>query len=249
MGWRRLRGLAIWMGLAALTAVVPVRSGICADLATELALQMKAKPSDFILNVPPRPGCLPGSIFTDDLRLPLERTKSDDPALTKGPPFGLEADLGSSTGADAGATFAPIFGFFASHKSTGNTKIRIEDAHLIEILGGDLHRRLLASDAARRAADRGVDPFVVFRAYDGMVSFTLARKQDTSANAWAKVKADAIDVHAGGSLASDDAVVFRLPERIVFAFEVVKATYVANHLGPRPDEVDLEKIQADEFQR
>jgi hypothetical protein len=226
-----------------------IAPSMAADLRTELALQVQAKPRDFVLNLPPRTGCLPGSIFTDDLRLPIDRTRSDDPALTRGPTFGLAADLGSSASAEAGGTFAPVFGFLASHKTSGATTVRITNAHLIEMLGGDLKKRLLASDGARNAADHGTDPFIVFRAYEGNVSFELTHKQDSSANAWAKVKADAVEVHASGEVISDDAVIFTIPEPIVFAFEVMKATYVATHLGDAANDVGLRQVSADQFRR
>jgi len=230
----------------ALVAVPPARAG---DMKAELARRMNAKPGDFVLNFPPRFGCLPGSIFTDDLRLPLERTHTDDPALTRGPAFGLDADLGEIASAETGGTFAPIFGFLLSHRSLGTTTVQIEQAHVIEILGGDLKKRLLASEAARSAANRGIDPFVVFRAYEGIISLNLTRKRDTTADAWARVKADSAQVHASGELASDDAVLFKLPERIVFAFEIMRATYVTTHLGTGPNEVVLRKISADQFRR
>jgi hypothetical protein len=74
--------------------------------------------------------------------------------------------------------------------------VHIENAHLVEMLGGDLKKRLLASEAARSAANHGTNPFVVFRSYEGKISFALNRQQNTSANAWAKVKTDAAQLHA-----------------------------------------------------
>ena len=221
-----------------------------ADLRAALARQMQAKPRDFVLNLPPRTGCLPGSIFTEDLRLPVERTRPDDPALTRGPAFGLDADLGSSSALEGGGAFAPIFGFLASHKASGTTTVRITDAHLVEMLGSDLKKRLLASEGARSAADHGTDPYIVFRAYQGNVGFRVTRSTDTSASAWAKVKADAAEVDASGKVASDSEVAFTVAEPIVFAFEVMKATFVTTHLGGGgPNDVALRPIPADRFRR
>lgn len=248
-GEHRLLALRL-IGAALIAATVfrPIPSH-AADLSAALAKQMNAKPSDFVLNLPPRSGCLPGSIFTEDLRLPLERTRVNDPALDTGPPFSLDADLGSAASGDVGGTFAPIFGFLLSHNSSGTMTVHAENAHVIEMLGGDLKKRLLASAAAHSAADHGTDPFIVFRAYEGKVSFVLGRKQGTSANAWAKVQADAAQLHAGGELTSDNAVIFTLPEPIIFAFEVMKATYVATHLGAAANEVVLSKVTASQFKR
>jgi hypothetical protein len=127
--------------------------------------------------------------------------------------------------------------------------VHIENAHLVEMLGGDLKKRLLASEAARSAANHGMNPFVVFLSYEGKIGFALNRQQNTSGNAWAKVKADAAQLHASGEEAIDNAVIFTLPQSIVFAFEVMKAAYVTTHLGGAPNEVALVKIPAAEFKR
>ncbi|MBV8589503.1 MAG: hypothetical protein JO212_05490 [Acetobacteraceae bacterium] len=119
----------------------------------------------------------------------------------------------------------------------------------MEMLGGDLKKKLLASEAARSAANHGTVPLVVFRSYEGKITFSLNRQQNTSANAWAKVKADAAQLHASGELASDSAVIFTLPQPIVFAFEVMKAAYVTTHLGGAPNQITLVKIPASEFRR
>jgi hypothetical protein len=121
---------------------------------------------------------------------------------------------------------------------------------MTEMLGGDLKKRLLASDGARSAADHGTDPYIVYRAYEGTVSFQIARTDQTSASAWAKVKTDAAQVNASGKVASDSEVVFAVPEPIVFAFEIMKATFVTTHLGAGgPGEVSLRAVPADRFRR
>lgn len=128
--------------------------------------------------------------------------------------------------------------------------MHVSGAQMIEILGGDLKKRLLASDGARSAADHGTDPYIVYRAYEGTVSFQIARKDETSASAWAKVKTDAAQVNASGKIASDSDVVFTIPEPIVFAFEIMKATFVTTHLGADgPSDVSLRPIPADQFRR
>lgn len=248
MPLRRRR--AVQLALASWASVGYVPQALALDLRAALAKQLQARPGDFVLNLPPRTGCLPGSIFTEDLRLPIARTTQDDQDLTMGPAFSLDAELGNSAEADGGATFAPLFGFLASHKSSGTAAVHIAQAHTIEMLGGDLKRRLLASEPARKAADRGTDPYIVFRAYQGQVGFRLARAAGTEASAWAKVKADAVQVNVAGKLATDSDVLFTIPDPIVFAFEVMKATFVTTHLGGGgADTVSLRPIEATQFHR
>jgi hypothetical protein len=46
-----------------------------------------ADPQYFILNLPPRPGGWPGTIYTPDMRFVVERGVTADPRLERGPPF------------------------------------------------------------------------------------------------------------------------------------------------------------------
>src|SRR5271163_684097 len=71
-----------------------------ADIRKTIAEKFGVDPTSFVLNLPPRPGCLPGSIFTDDLRVPLSRTKLDDPDLQFGPPFHFTADISFDAGVE-----------------------------------------------------------------------------------------------------------------------------------------------------
>jgi hypothetical protein len=237
------------LSVASAIVLIALPSLAQADLQRALAQQVNADHRDFVLNIPPRPGCLPGSIFTDDLRVPLERTSSTDDALTRGESFSLDADFESGAGVGGSATLTGLFGFLASHKSSATTSVHVADAMLIDMLGTQLKSRLLASSAAKSAANRGLDPFVVFRAYEGVVSFTVTRKQDTSADAWAKVKANAVEARLNGELRGNDAIVFKIPNRIIFAFEVMRATYVTTHLGAGPNDVQLDRVKASEFTR
>jgi hypothetical protein len=77
------RSLMMTAPVLACSALALARQAQAADIRAALAIQMQAKPRDFVLNLPPRTGCLPGSIFTEDL--PSDRT---DPARRSGPDTG-----------------------------------------------------------------------------------------------------------------------------------------------------------------
>ena len=70
-----------WVQLLFFSFVALASFGARADLRKELAEKFQVDPDYFVLNLPPRPGCLPGSMFTEDLRVPLQRSKVDDPDL------------------------------------------------------------------------------------------------------------------------------------------------------------------------
>jgi hypothetical protein len=237
--------LAAWYLVIVCCTAVPAEAGLKETIAEKFGVD----PRSFVLNLPPRPGCLPGSIFTDDLRVPLVRTKRDDPKLEVGPVFQFSADVGSDIGANAGADVSGWFGVTAKANDVADTVIDLKNARVIELLGPELKRRVLADPDALAAAARKVPPFAVLRAYEGRVAVTLTKKKAASADAWAKVKQAAVDAKVGANIGADDKVVISVEEPFVFGFEVVQLNYVTQHLGSKADDVNLVPVPDDLFQR
>ena len=220
-----------------------------AGLRETIAEKFNVAPSSFVLNLPPRPGCLPGSIFTDDLRVPLVRTRRDDPKLELGPVFQFSAEVSMDLGANAGANVSDWFGIAAKASAVSSAIIDFKNARIIELLGPELKRRVLADPDALAAAARKVSPFAVLRAFEGTVTVTLTKKDAASAEAWAKVKQAALDAKVGASIGANDRLVISVAEPFVFGFEVVQLNYVTQHLGSKPDNVNLVPVPDDLFQR
>jgi hypothetical protein len=220
-----------------------------ADIRKIIAEKFGVDPSSFVLNLPPRPGCLPGSIFTDDLRVPLSRTKLDDPDLQFGPTFNFSADLSFDADAQANVGVADWFGAAAKASDASNASIEFTDARVVEILGPALKRRVVSDPDALAAAARKVPPFAVLRAFQGRATLKLTKKNSASAEAWAKAKQVAIEASVGASLAADDSISIAVADPFVFGFEVVQLNYVTQHLGSKADDVALVPVSEDLFQR
>lgn len=220
-----------------------------ADLRKSIAKQFGIEEGSFVLNFPPRPGCLPGSVFTDDLRFPISRTKGDDASLERGPAFSFTGDFALEADASASAGMSQWFGIAAKAATISNVKVEFKDARVVEILGPELKKRILKSDDARSSSARKVSPFVVARSYEGIITVKMSRKAGADAQAWATLKKDALEAKIGAKVGADDTVEFTVGEPFVFAFEVVRAAYVAEHMGPGADEVRLTPIPEDMFRR
>lgn len=238
------------VGAVLAISVALTTTAAAADLQHVLAQELGVDARNLIPNLPPRPGCLPGSIFTDDLKIPLERTSPADAALDRGVAFSLDADAATLAGGGGGGGIAGLFGLAASYRASTNATLNVAKGVVIDMLGPQLKTRLLASAAAKSAANRGHDPFIVSRAYEGSVTVTIGRKAGGSAEAWAKLKTSAAQANLNGEMQGDSRLVFRIPGRFVFAFEVVQGKYLITHLGGiGPTDVRLIPIRADEFQR
>jgi hypothetical protein len=134
----RVRAMIAAMGAIVFTAALLCGSPAKADLRKEIAQRFQVEEGSFVLNLPPRPGCLPGSIFTEDLRFPIARTKRDDAALERGPSFEFSADFGFDAGANVSAGLAEWFGLAARASRGSNVKLQFTEALIVEILGPEL---------------------------------------------------------------------------------------------------------------
>jgi hypothetical protein len=235
--------------LASATIPLAFASAAWADIRKTIAQKFNVEPDAFILNLPPRPGCLPGSVFTNDLRVPLTRTKLDDPDLDFGPPFKFSATLDTDMGANVGAEAGGWFGVAASASSIASVVIGFDDAHAIEILGSALKKRVLADSDALASAQRGVPPFVVLRSFQGKASLRMSKKDAASVDAWAKLQQTAIDARLGAKIAAGNTLEINVPEPFVFGFEIVQVNYVTQNLGTTPDEVNFVAVPNDLFVR
>jgi hypothetical protein len=192
---------------------------------------------------------LPGSIFTEDLRVPIARTKRDDASLDRGPAFEFVADFGFDAGANVSAGFAEWFGLAAKATTAASVKLQFTDARIVEILGPELKRRILQDPDAKAAAARKVPPFVVARAFEGRLTVKMSRKDGASAEAWGRIKQQAVEAKVGASVGSDDTVSYTVGEPFVFAFEVVRVNYVTEHLGSAANDAVLVPVPEDLFGR
>jgi len=193
-----------------------------------LAQRLGADPNYLVLNIPTRPGAWPGAIFTDDLRIPIVRGREDDPELKRGPPMSIEATDFISFGAGAGANVKSWFSFAAKASETGKVLISFPDIRVVDLTFDELKKRIRASQSVLDAMKRGIYPLVVIRAYEGTPTIKISKEAAASAEASAKLSAAATEANVQAGVSSGDYVVYRAGERVVFAFETMKAFASAN---------------------
>lgn len=198
----------------------------------------------FFLNLPPRTGRYPGSIFPGDTALPaFEIVASDDEQLLRSSP--LEFSANQRLADDLGGGFSGAgASVLAAQSRAGKVKVEIEGLRIVEMSGDNLKARLLASQAAVAAAARGTEVYAITYAYEGTVRLTLSAEElvetdsELSADALGKLN---LELLREGS--SD--LVFVSTSPIVFAFQAVAADYVVQSLDPLPEDVELTRLKAD----
>ena len=258
-------GKRLWMTLGVVALVVALavvllpRAGT-RDLRASLAEALNVAPRDFFLNIPPAPNRYPGSVFATEQWLPLERVDANDTTLQRSAaPFTLRLARLDDAAAQGGVS-SGFFGEVLRHRRALDVDVRIDSATVLEVPVQDLKRRLLASDAVRSALDRGARPVVVTRAYEGIVTLTLRRRREASGEAWAAVSRAVCTLSSdcptsapplandttrlSGSVSGADTLTVSIPQRVVFAYQVMQASFITTHLGAAgPDSVVLRPVR------
>jgi hypothetical protein len=177
-----------------------------------------------VMNLPPRPETWPGAIFTANLRVPIKHGDPKDPALHRGPPIGIGSNKGFNLGGGAKGGWSGFLGFSADAGDAADIVLSFPDARIIDMDQGDLIKHVEAAAEAIDAAKRGQIPLIVVKAYYGIPIVTITRKDTASADAWAKVKANA-EVGINASSSSHDTVSYKGDEDIIFAFETAQIQF------------------------
>ncbi len=192
-----------------------------ADLRSDLAKKFQAEPEFFVMNLPPKPGGWPGSIYDSKMRFALVRAELKDSPAAAGAVFKMSVELKFDASAAAGTTFFPIFGVSAEASHSTVAFLNIQKAQIFEMTLPQLRDRVKALPSQEQ---RLPGPVIVHRAYVGLPSLTLGKKNGADAEAWAKIRSGLVDANARASVAADEKIVITLQEPIVFAYEIARVS-------------------------
>ncbi|MCP4701094.1 MAG: hypothetical protein GY862_30210 [Gammaproteobacteria bacterium] len=198
------------------------------------------RPVQFIeLNLPPADGRYPGTVILmprPGQALPLRRAYRPDRVPN------YATSLRAKIAGKAGTALASRF--IGSAASAGNLTIdtidiALDDLRLFEVdLNEQFKRDLIEDKNVYRAEKRGLNPRVIVRTYEAVLSLNVRRAGSLSADAWEKVQNEL--VKAGGRIADAGAVTFKSDHSMAIAYETVTVNYIATSLsGGKPNEVKL----------
>lgn len=213
------------------------------NLQEQVAGVAHVKPEFVHVNLPPASGRYPGSVFVvADSWLPVSQVASTSEDLTFGPPYTVKwtAKIEVSGGGQFGLGAA---GEVMKGDAVGKVDMEIAEARTVEMLTPALKKHLLATttDTAKHKS-----MIVVTRSYEGVPRLKIHRRSGASGNAWSKTKEEAQAAEAQPGVAKvtfgakdDDLITMEMSDRVVVAFELARAHFVATSLGPMPDDVKL----------
>lgn len=173
------------------------------------------------MNLPPKPGGWPGSIYDSKMRFALVRTEQRDNPAAAGAVFEMSVEIRLDASAAAGVNLLPFFGVSAEASHAAVAFLNIQKAQIFEMTLPQLRERIKALPSQDQ---RPPGPVIVHRAYVGLPSLTLGKKNGADAETWAKLKSGLVDANARASASADEKIVITLQEPIVFAYEIARVS-------------------------
>lgn len=194
-----------------------------ADFRSDLAKQFNADPKYFVLNLPPRPGGWPGSIYTSDLRFSLVQASENDHGINGGPPFDLAATITLDVGGQSGLSLGRIFGLSSGASNVAIVAVTFKQTRIFDLTLGELRTRL---SKLREQDRRSPGPVIVYRTYVGIPALSLNRRTDVSAEAWATLKKGLVEAGFSAAATAGDSLAVQSTNRLIFGFEIARAVDV-----------------------
>lgn len=220
------------------------------DLRSALAAALHVpanRNQDFFINLPPAGSRYPGAILVAPQMLVLEQSSANDTGITEGTHFSLIASDSAVANALSGFS-SNLLSTAGRDNENVEVVLKVSDGRVLEMPVADLKQRLLSSQSAQSAANKGTDPVVITRAYSGILAFTLRQKSSAGARLIANA-AKAPELNTNGSIKLDASksgtgqITIEVAQPVVFAFEASSARFITNHLGGGPDDVSLTPIR------
>jgi hypothetical protein len=240
--------LAAAVVLAALVFLLPRLFTGHADLRTRLAASLnlpKERAADFFINVPPAASRYPGTILATEQLFILNPADANDEDLHTGGSFRLTAE-DNVAGSALGSLGVPWLNEATSSKQEVGLELEVSDGNILEMDVPALKRKLLASQEAQSAANKGTDPIVITRAYVGKLTYVLKRTGSDHGHLWQKApksNQDSEHFHLDASRAQQGEVRVEMLDPVIFAFEASSAHYILTNLGVEPTDVNLTPIR------
>ncbi|RSL18603.1 hypothetical protein EDE15_4193 [Edaphobacter aggregans] len=247
---RKQVGLTL-IAMVVLTALVFFLPGLFtrnADLRSSLAAALnlpKGRAADFFINLPPAASRYPGTILVTEKLFILNPADANDTDLHTGSSFQLTTD-DQIAGSALGSLGVPWLSEAASSKQEIGLDLQVTDGKILEMDVAALKRKLLASQEAQSAANKGTDPVVITRAYQGRLTYLLKRKGADQGSLWSKAAKSNINsehFRIDASRAQQGEVRVEILDPVIFAFEASSAHFILTHLGVEPSDVVLSPIR------
>jgi hypothetical protein len=234
--------------LAALIFFLPRLFTRNTDLRSRLATALnrpKDRAANFFINLPPAASRYPGTILATERLFILNPADANDSDLHASSSFELTTD-DHVAGSGLGSLRVPWLSEAASSKQEVGLELRVTDGKILEMDVPALKRKLPASQEAQSAANKGTDPIVITRAYQGRLTYLLKRKGSDQGSVWNKAAQSNFNTEhfrIDATRAQQGEVRVENARPGDLCVEASSAHFILTHLGVEPSDVLLSPIR------
>ena len=192
------------------------------------------------LNLPPADGRYPGAVILTPKpgqTLPLQRAYR--PAQIPRHTTSIRAGIVDE------AELALANRFIGGIASAGEVAVDVilDDLRVFETDLYQLKKDLSTNKDVQRAEKRGLNPRVIVKTYEALVSLHIRRGGSLSADVWENIQNKLMSV--GGHIIDTGSVTFKSGGSMAIAYETMTVRYIATTLsGGKPDELELRNAMA-----
>lgn len=221
------------------------------DLKDAIADAVNTDPSALILNMPPMPARLPGSILAPRKKSFLVYSAGDQAHedLIEGDKFTIEATMKnlSQVGSSVGSN---IISTAFNNNNHLEVSLYISNANILELPISTLKQLSKENNSVQSALKRNLNPLIVNRSYFGDVEYIIKAKDDLGVDVLGDIADMGYQVAEERSghfkftdrLESKKEVSFSIAKPIVFAFELMDIGSLTTELSGEITEISLTPI-------
>lgn len=213
------------------------------------------KSDNLIVNLPPYPVRIPGTILSpsDSFSMIYSAGYLGHESIIRGDKFSIDAKI-NDVSSLLGSTKNSLLSYAASSHEELDVYLRITDAFIAELPVNIL--KSIVDDQFKDEQNVGVEPLIINRAYIGHVEYIVKAISDAGVEVLNDIsdKASNIRPNSGESFLFDDRIgsekeiAFSIASPITFAYEVLEADYVSTNLSDS-GVFELNEISARRFRK
>ncbi|RZG07769.1 hypothetical protein EXT48_05430 [Pseudoalteromonas sp. CO348] len=230
-----------------ITAVVGIAVFVIGDIQKKtlkeaIASAVNVEPSKLLLNLPPKHARFPGSILSpsNSSFMVYSSGDADDESILRGEQFTIEAVVNDMSNVQAGGK-SSLFNNAFSNDGQLEVTLNIKDAFIAELPIGALKEKIAKNVLAQAAMENNIEPIIVSRAYVGVVEYVVRALNesgvktlvDMSKTGYKVEKARLGSFNFSDNIEDRKEISFSINSPIVFAYEVMEASYVATDLSDK----------------
>lgn len=223
------------------------------SLKDAIAQAVNADSSSIVLNIPPKPYRVPGTILSPKSTGFLLYAQGDmeHENIVSGETFSIEANIQDLSSVKSGID-SSIFKNVLNNSDHLNVSVNISDAKVVELPVPALKEIATNDSSTDQALKNGHDPVIINRAYVGKVEYVVKAEDQLGIDTLLKMSDKSLEISErrgvdfsfADRIESKKEISFSIAKPIIFAYELMSMKKVTTELSDEAFDLNLTPISA-----